>query len=619
MRVPLDGVKRWPWRRFASIGVFSLLVLVWVAEPLVAQGRWDALGLVVFALVVVPVVTVGAVRWRREITPEIILGPDRVLLPLPRADHTLNARYRDIEALFVRDDARRGFLWIGTAGATLVYPLGAFAKPTDAHQVRDAIRLHIEERVPEGPARLAEFDSQQDIADQAYGRRLWGLKTILALLVAVFIVEELAGGTDRLFALERFGAHAPLLVREMGHWWRLVTANLLHVHLVHLVIDVSLLALLGGFLERLLGARAFLLSVLLGGVLAQAAVLVSGRAELMVGSAPLACAVLGAFAFTLVRCRGRIPLGFSPAFRQWLMVGMLLGATLLMVSPHALPGYLGGFLGGVLVAAAALERDPPLPLAVGRPTAFSLVLAALAALWLVAIGCAVHYGTTAGPAARIRLVEEHLAANRGSSHSLNRLAWEIGTDREATPHELDLAHTAAERAVEREEDQPLFADTLATVEFRRGDTDSAIDRERALLGQNGDGFYASQLARFLVRRHAETGPRYVGMDPWPGALEFEQHPSRGIGVRARGPGVAGPFTVYTLVFDGEDLAGLLRFYVPGQGAGAPGSGVRVPGWLARQGVENVFGTGATFVPALVVAGREASRAWLMDDGARLLP
>ena len=131
--MPLDGVKRWPWRLLVTLGVLSLLVLSSVAGPLAAQGRWDALGLIVFGLFVVPLVAIGAGRWRRKMTPEIVLGPDRVLLPLPRADHALQARYRDIESLFVRDDARRGFLWIGTAGATLVYPLGAFAKPTDAH------------------------------------------------------------------------------------------------------------------------------------------------------------------------------------------------------------------------------------------------------------------------------------------------------------------------------------------------------------------------------------------------------------------------------------------------------------------------------------------------------
>ena len=444
-----------------------------------------------------------------------------------------------------------------------------------------------------------------------------GLKIVLTLLVSAFVVEEFGGATERLFALERFGAHAPLLVREMGHWWRLVTANLLHLHLVHLVIDVSLLTLLGGFLERLLGARAFLLTVLLGGILAQAAVLISDRAELMAGSAPLACAVLGAFAFTLVRYRGRVPLGFSPSLRLWLMVGMLLGATMLMVSSHVLPAYLGGFLGGVLVAAAAVEGDPPLPLGSGPRPGFSVAIALLVVLWGTAIGFAAHYGLTTDTTARTRLVEHHLATNRGSSLSLNRLAWEIGIDPQATPRELDFAHTAASRAVEREEDQPAFADTLATVEYRQGRIDAAIDRERALLGRSGDGFYASQLARFLARRRTEIGLRYVALDPWPVDLEFEQHPSRGLGVRAGEPAASGPYTVYALVFDGNDLAGLLRFHVSGENDGATDASSFQ--WLARQGVENVFEPGATFVPALIVAGREAPRAWLMDASVLVFP
>ena len=594
------------------MGAVLLLVVISVGRPLLAQGRWDALAFVVVGLVVVPAVVLAARRGRRAIIPEIVLGPDRVLLPLPRFDHALHARYRDIESLFLRHDPRRGFLWIGTAGATLVYPLGAFAKPADARHVCDAIRQHIEERVPEGSARLATFDSQQHIADRAYGRRLRGLKSLLVLLATALVIEEVGGAAERMFALERFGAHAPLLVREMGHWWRLFTANLLHLHIVHLVVDAALLSLLGAFVERLLGARALLLTVFLGGTLGQLALLISNRAELVVGSAPPACAVLGAFAFTLVRNRGKIPLGFSPSLRLWLIVGMLLGATTLMASEHAFPAYLGGFLGGVLVAAVALEGEPALPLAEGRRPLLTLALIVFASLWTVAVGFAVHYAVTPDLSARVRLVEDHLASNRGTARSLNRLAWEMATDPEATTRELNLAHVAASRVVERNEDDPAFADTLATAEFRLGDTDGAIDRERALLGHEPNNFYAGQLARFLERRQGESGIRFVGVEPWPVEVDFDRHPSRGLTVRTGDSVIPVPVTVYVLVHDHEGLAGLLRFYLPEGKDDAPRR-------LARQGIEDVFSPSVRYSPVLVVAGREAPRAWLLDPRVRGLP
>lgn len=90
-----------------------------------------------------------------------------------------------------------------------------------------------------------------------------------------------------------------------------------------------------------------------------------------------------------------------------------------------------------------------------------------------------------------------LADSDDDPESLNTLGWTIATDPRADRHLLEMAHKAAARASEKLPKQLEITDTLATVEYRLGETERAYQLERRVLAQRKDRFIATQVARFL--------------------------------------------------------------------------------------------------------------------------
>jgi len=90
----------------------------------------------------------------------------------------------------------------------------------------------------------------------------------------------------------------------------------------------------------------------------------------------------------------------------------------------------------------------------------------------------------------------------GLAGSLNSFAWDIAVDRKATPSCLLKAGDGVDAALKQTPENPAFLDTKATLLFREGRLDEAIDLERAAADLSQDPFLLSQLERFL-RAHQQ--------------------------------------------------------------------------------------------------------------------
>ncbi|MBD5429920.1 rhomboid family intramembrane serine protease [Lactobacillus sp.] len=90
--------------------------------------------------------------------------------------------------------------------------------------------------------------------------------TILIVLFLVFLVETFMGGSENLNTLIRLGAMNNQLVAIKGQWWRLFTAQFLHIGWLHIASNAVMIYYLGQFLEPLLGHWRFLGIYLLSGV-----------------------------------------------------------------------------------------------------------------------------------------------------------------------------------------------------------------------------------------------------------------------------------------------------------------------------------------------------------------
>jgi rhomboid protease GluP len=87
----------------------------------------------------------------------------------------------------------------------------------------------------------------------------------LGLIVVIFILTELTGGSESSTNMLRWGANAAQRVTN-GEYWRLFTANFLHFGLLHIMSNAYSLYVLGTQVEALFGPRRFVVLYLLSGV-----------------------------------------------------------------------------------------------------------------------------------------------------------------------------------------------------------------------------------------------------------------------------------------------------------------------------------------------------------------
>jgi rhomboid protease GluP len=88
---------------------------------------------------------------------------------------------------------------------------------------------------------------------------------LLAIIVVVFLVEMLAGGSTNSEVLVRMGAKVTPLVAA-GEYWRLFTSMFLHIGWMHLLFNSYALFAIGTGLEQLYGHWRFLTIYLLSGL-----------------------------------------------------------------------------------------------------------------------------------------------------------------------------------------------------------------------------------------------------------------------------------------------------------------------------------------------------------------
>jgi rhomboid protease GluP len=206
---------------------------------------------------------------------------------------------------------------------------------------------------------------------------------IAGVVAAVFVLEEMWGGSQSRLTLYRMGANAP--ARIASEPWRLLSSAFLHIGFVHLLMNVWALVVIGRFMERVLGsARVMVLygtSALAGGVLSA----LLSSAQISAGASGAIWGLMAAeVALTLrpspwlpesVRLRARqvawqplavnLLISFAPGIDQWAHFG-------------------GGIAGALLVATGALR---PAPSVDGAPTSSWLVRAG-ALFWALALlGC----------------------------------------------------------------------------------------------------------------------------------------------------------------------------------------------------------------------------------------
>ena len=241
------------------------------------------------------------------------------------------------------------------------------------------------------------------LADQAaalrYGvwlgsRRIAATYFVAASLLAVWAAQVVVGMQQSLLRIDpRPSIAAAGLVKRAtrnGEWWRLLTAELLHGHWLHLVMNLlSLLAV--GRLVEVHASPAHLPTVFLfSAVCASAASLAWDPTRDSVGASGAIMGMVGFLAVLGYRRRDVLPRGFM----KWisLSIALTFGAGLVAHEVIDNAAHLGGLAGGALLGLVYVRRrrdegdrlTPSIPSrAAGGLAGLALVVVTFWTIWLV--------------------------------------------------------------------------------------------------------------------------------------------------------------------------------------------------------------------------------------------
>lgn len=180
----------------------------------------------------------------------------------------------------------------------------------------------------------------------------------IGICAVVFVLMTLTGGTESAANLVRWGANfAPLV--DQGEYWRLLTANFIHIGVLHLAFNLYALFQLGPQVEAIYGYPRFLTIYLLSGL--SGAVLSYLLTHGL--SAGASTSLFGLFGALVVYFYKHRELFGKAGQQQLISLGIILLVNVIIgLSPGSSIdnwGHLGGFIGGAALAWFLCPRYVP--------------------------------------------------------------------------------------------------------------------------------------------------------------------------------------------------------------------------------------------------------------------
>ena len=184
-------------------------------------------------------------------------------------------------------------------------------------------------------------------------RRYWPVATLvlIALCFAVFFLEGLAGGSEKIHVLLEFGASYGPFTRR-GEYWRLVMPMFIHIGWLHILLNMYALWVLGPLLERIYGYGRFSVIYVASGITSAWLSMELSRA-VAAGASGAIFGVAGAMLTTGYLHREVVPPRWARAFGKWMVILILLNLGIGLALPHLIDnwGHVGGLFGGMALAA----------------------------------------------------------------------------------------------------------------------------------------------------------------------------------------------------------------------------------------------------------------------------
>jgi len=167
--------------------------------------------------------------------------------------------------------------------------------------------------------------------------------------IVVWLSMTLAGGSEDPVVLIQFGANFSPFVAA-GEFWRLFTANFLHIGLAHLLFNSYALYALGPEMEALYGSPRFVVIYLLSGLSGSIASFgLHADVNLSAGASTALFGIIGAMIAFFIRNREK----FGERGRRRLSSYVTIAGLNLVIGLNVpgidMLGHAGGFVGGLIL------------------------------------------------------------------------------------------------------------------------------------------------------------------------------------------------------------------------------------------------------------------------------
>lgn len=460
--------------------------------------------------------------FKTKSLPALLLGETTFRTPMKLG----RRRYKEIPydaitAIDTRGNGRFSFHLVQTKKHLLYYPITFFPDPDEWSRLPELLLSQIA-KLPDGTERIERLSEQADLSKTIFSRSPIATIVLAVLMTAMFCLQVM------LFALEPqtlpgLGANSSLLVHQ-GELYRLITSSFLHAGYIHITLNLVALLALGYIVEAILGSHRFVIIYFFALISGSLASVVSGSV-LSVGASAGIFGLLGALLVINLTYKERLPAGLVMSHRWWVVIlAINLGLPILIPKIDIL-AHCGGFIAGAWVTALLLRSFDLSKL--GEPTHMFHSLVYYGILLLVCVSIAFNaeqFRDEAKRKASNLLVMNHLVEHADASpDELNDFSWDVAIDQKADSEMLVLADKAIRKSLtlladgEASEQSVLnLEDTRATVAYRLGKFDEAIQVESSILSSPDEvgfdkQFAASQLERFLSTRAAIFGIFRRGM------------------------------------------------------------------------------------------------------------
>jgi rhomboid protease GluP len=497
------------WLIGLAAAVAAAAVVLYAGRPSDSSNLRPVLMVLGAGLLAILVIAALRARARPTAVPPLRAYATHLEVPRDAASaRTERVEYADILSLNVAGQEPRAILFLGTARQLFNYPLRAFVDPNAYERLMAEVRYRLSQQ-PRGEELLMQLDRRQALGRAASASKAVVTRVLLICVALGFIITDPSNTAEQPLALLQYGANAPVLVKA-GQWYRLFAANFLHANLLHVYMNGVGLLVLGSLLERLLGPWRLLLIYLGSALAGSVASALSARAAFSVGASTAIFGLLGAMAVINWRFRTELPGGFRQPLRWWIFILGLNGLLPLLLPQIDVAAHAGGFAMGVLIAHLTCQTLDSIQPGRATPPPIKLAASLVGFVFCVALGQAVAHSLKPPEADQLAISETIVNDSGADPAILNAIAWQYAVAASPSREELELATRAAESASTLEPDAMEILDTLATVYYRQGSTDRAIELERRVLGSSANDFTITQVARFLDTRLERRGPLQIG-------------------------------------------------------------------------------------------------------------